>query len=96
MTIIMWTLVIVTIMAAGYSLSMVCTQRRLRRDPRPASFSVFVLLAQALMEITTLIIPPAMRFNADYVVGWFIVGIATAVLIIWHVINATRVRRKFK
>ena len=94
MSVIMWILVIITIMAAGYSLSMVCVLRNLGRDPRHASFSVFVLLAQALMEITGLVSPVNLRESPDYMMGWFIVGVDTVILITWHVVIATRVRRK--
>ncbi len=94
MSVIMWILVIITIMAAGYSLSMVCVLRSLDRDPRHASFSVFVLLAQALMEITGLVSPVNLRESSDYMMGWFIVGVATVILITWHVVIATKVRRK--
>lgn len=94
MSVIMWILVIITIMAAGYSLSMVCVLRNLDRDPRHASFSVFVLLAQALMEITGLVSPVNLRESPDYMMGWFIVGVATVILITWHVVIATKVRRK--
>ena len=63
-------------------------------DPRHASFSVFVLLAQALMEITGLVSPVNLRESPDYMMGWFIVGVATVILITWHVVIATKVRRK--
>ena len=43
-----------TFMASGYSLSLMCLLRRLRRDPRPAAAAVFVLLAFGIMQFTWL------------------------------------------
>ena len=61
--------------------------------PCHASFSVFVLLAQALMEITGLVSPVNLRESPDYMMGWFIVGVATVILITWHVVIATKGRK---
>ena len=87
-----WILIILTFMASGYSLSLMCILRCLRRDPRPAAMSVFVLLAQGIMHMTVVLSKP----TQDYADGWLIVWVATILLICWLVVISTRIRKQRK
>ena len=84
-----------TFMASGYSLSLMCLLRRLRRDPRPAAAAVFVLLAFGIMQFTWAVSEPASFVPSDYTAGWTTVDFLLVALIWWFVVrSAIYFRRK--
>lgn len=84
-----------TFMASGYSLSLMCLLRRLRRDPRPAAAAVFVLLAFGIMQFTWAVSEPAFLVPSDYAAGWTTVDSLLVALIWWLVVrSAIYFRRK--
>ena len=83
---------IIFFIAAGYSLHLMCMLRRLHKDPRPASFSVFVLAAWGILNLTAATSQPTI----DLSLGWFAVNVATAVLICWLVVLSMRGKRNVK
>lgn len=84
-------LVVLTFMASGYSLSLMCILRRLRRDPRPASAAVFVFMASGIMQLTWAISEPAKGLiGTGYSTGWLIVDTVTLALLWWFVIMSSR------
>lgn len=87
-------LVVLTFMASGYSLSLMCILRRLRRDPRPASAAVFVFLASGIMQLTWTISEPAHGVTGTgYSMGWLIVDSVTLALLWWFVILSAQFHR---
>lgn len=79
-------------MASGYSLSLMCILRRLRRDPRPAAAAVFVLLAFGIMQFTwALSVTPK-----EYRTSWAIVDFLVIALIWWLVVRSAIYFRKGK
>lgn len=91
-TSIYWVLIITTFVASGYCLQWMCLLRRIGRDPRPASFSVFVTLAQGVMYIVTM----QSRSTDNVIFGWSVVGVATVILICWLVVINSKNRRGIK
>lgn len=82
-------------MASGYSLSLMCQLRRLRRDPRPTAAAVFVLLAFGIMQFTWALSEPGSQVPKDYAAGWVIVDFLIVALIWWLVVrSAIYFRRK--
>lgn len=87
-------LVVLTFMASGYSLSLVCILRRLRRDPRPASAAVFVFLASGIMHLSWAMSEPAKGIAYTwYSTGWLFVDTITLALLWWFVISSARFRK---
>lgn len=88
-------LVALTFMASGYSLSLMCLLRRLRRDPRPAASAVFVLLAFGIMQFTWAVSEPGQNTPFDYASGWVLVDFLLVTLVWWLVVrSAIYFRRK--
>lgn len=84
-----------TFMASGYSLSLMCQTRRLRRDPRPAAAAVFVLLAFGIMQFTWALSEPGSQVPKDYASGWVLIDFLIVALIWWLVVrSAIYFRRK--
>ena len=84
-----------TFMASGYSLSLMCLLRRLRRDPRPAAAAVFVLLAFGIMQFTWAVSEPGQNTPIDYASGWVLVDFLLVTLVWWFVVrSAIYFRRK--
>ena len=84
-----------TFMASGYSLSIMCLLRRLRRDPRPAAAAVFVLLAFGIMQFTWAVSAPGQNTPIDYASGWVLVDFLLVTLVWWLVVrSAIYFRRK--
>ena len=84
-----------TFMASGYSLSLMCLLRRLRRDPRPAAAAVFVLLAFGIMQFTCAVSEPGQNTTVDYASGWAMVVFLLVILIWWLIVrSAIYFRRK--
>ncbi|UNY40142.1 hypothetical protein KLEA5_gp46 [Aeromonas phage vB_AveS_KLEA5] len=84
-----------TFMASGYSLSLMCLLRRLRRDPRPAAAAVFVLLAFGIMQFTWAVSEPGKNTPVDYASGWVLVDFLLVALVWWLVVrSAIYFRRK--
>ena len=75
-------------MASGYSLSLMCTLRRLQRDPRPAAAAVFVLLAFGIVQMSEMMSEPDFaQSSVDFLV---------IALIWWLVIRSAIYFRKGK
>jgi len=90
-----WILVVLTLMASGYSLSLMCILRRLHRDPRPAAGAVFVLLAMGIMQLTWGLSDHSATTPFHYQVGWLVVDFSTVALIWWLVVmSAVHLRRR--
>lgn len=88
-------LVALTFMASGYSLSLMCLLRRLRRDPRPAAAAVFVLLAFGIMQFTWAVSEPGQNTPIGYTSGWVLVDFLLVTLVWWLVVrSAIYFRRK--
>ena len=84
-----------TFMASGYSLSLMCLLRRLRRDPRPAAAAVFVLLAFGIMHFTWAVSEPGQNTPVNYASGWVLVDFLLVTLIWWLIVrSAIYFRRK--
>ena len=84
-----------TFMASGYSLSLMCLLRRLRRDPRPAAAAVFVLLAFGIMQFTWAVSEPGQNTPITYTSGWVLVDFLLVTLVWWLVVrSAIYFRRK--
>lgn len=83
-----WILVVLTLMASGYSLSHMCILRKLNRDPRPAAAAMFVLLATGIVQLALAISEPVYMWR-------LVVDYATVLLIWWLVtMSAIHFRRK--
>lgn len=84
-------LVVLTFMASGYSLSLMCMLRRLRRDPRPASAAVFVFLASGIMQLSWVMSEPAKVVSGTgYSTGWLLVDSITLALLWWFVVSSAQ------
>ena len=84
-----------TFMASGYSLSLMCILRRLRRDPRPAAAAVFVLLAFGIMQFTWVVSEPGKNVLSAKASGWVLVDFLLVTLVWWLVArSAIYFRRK--
>ena len=84
-----------TFMASGYSLSIMCLLRRLRRDPRPAAAAVFVLLAFGIMLFTCAVSETGQNIPIGYASGWVLVDFLLVTLVWWLVVrSAFHFRRK--
>ena len=84
-----------TFMASGYSLSIMCLLRRLRRDPRPAAAAVFVLLAFGIMQFTCVVSETGQNTPIGYASGWVLVDFLLVTLVWWLVVrSAIYFRRK--
>ena len=84
-----------TFVASGYSLSLMCLLRRLRRDPRPTAAAVFVLLAFGIMQFAWAVSEPGKNTPIDYASGWVLVDFLLVTLVWWLVVrSAIYFRRK--
>ena len=83
-----------TFMASGYSLSLMCLLRRLRRDPRPAAAAVFVLLAFGIMQFTWAVSEPGKNVLSAKASGWVLVDFLLVTLVWWLVVRSVIYSRR--
>ena len=83
-----------TFMASGYSLSLMCLLRRLRRDPRPAAAAVFVLLAFGIMQFTWAVSEPGKNVLSAKASGWVLVDFLLVTLVWWLIVRSTIYSRR--
>ena len=81
-------------MASGYSLSLMCLLRRLRRDPRPAAAAVFVLLAFGIMQFTWVVSEPGKNVLSAKASGWVLVDFLLVTLVWWLVVRSVIYSRR--
>ena len=81
-------------MASGYSLSLMCLLRRLRRDPRPAAAAVFVLLAFGIMQFTWAVSEPGKNVLSAKASGWVLVDFLLVTLVWWLVVRSVIYSRR--
>lgn len=81
-------------MASGYSLSLMCLLRRLRRDPRPAAAAVFVLLAFGIMQFTWTVSEPGKNVLSAKASGWVLVDFLLVTLVWWLVVRSAIYSRR--
>ena len=81
-------------MASGYSLSLMCLLRRLRRDPRPAAAAVFVLLAFGIMQFTWAVSEPGKNVLSAKASGWVLVDFLLVTLVLWLVVRSAIYSRR--
>ena len=87
-------LVALAFMASGYSLSLMCLLRRLRRDPRPAAAAVFVLLAFGIMQFTWAVSEPGKNVLSAKASGWVLVDFLLVTLVWWLVVRSVIYSRR--
>ena len=83
-----------TFIASGYSLSLMCLLRRLRRDPRPAAAAVFVLLAFGIMQFTWAVSEPGKNVLSAKASGWVLVDFLLVTLVWWLVVRSAIYSRR--
>ena len=83
-----------TFMASGYSLSLMCLLRRLRRDTRPAAAAVFVLLAFGIMQFTWTVSEPGKNVLSAKASGWVLVDFLLVTLVWWLVVRSVIYSRR--
>lgn len=64
-------LIILTLLAAGYSLKSACIVDRISKDARPMFMAFFLLTALAVLEITWILSPEIAFLSNYFVTIWF-------------------------
>lgn len=85
-------LVILTWVAAGYSLKSACAEGRVSKDARPMFMAFFLLTSLSVLELTWILSPEITLLSEYFVTVWFGVESLLVVCVLWLIatLNATK------